>query len=124
MKNTEVVNMEYGIEWCEWTGGRQNKQKKRKKKKGKKTENLKNVIRWLILHDYICIKWKEKQPLDDEQGKAKNTMVTYISVGISWCNYINERKGKKWQNYSYLQTKYDYPSEETQEEKLKPHSKK
>ena len=31
MKNTEAVIMEYRIEWCEWTGGRQNKQKKKTK---------------------------------------------------------------------------------------------
>ena len=36
MKNTEAVIMEYRIERCEWTGGRQNKRKKKDKtRKGK-----------------------------------------------------------------------------------------
>ena len=39
MKNTEAVIMEYRIEWCEWTGGRQNKRKKKKTKQEK--ENFK-----------------------------------------------------------------------------------
>ena len=52
MKNTEAVIMEYRIEWCEWTGGRQNKQKKKKTKQEK--ENFKMLCS-NQLHDYVCI---------------------------------------------------------------------